>query len=82
VEAKYEREYSASVDPFTAWRLKERERGRAGMALHDRMLYAAGQAVATNSCVAPHVLLPVTLCRLSHCFGKTALPSSVSFKLT
>jgi len=52
VEAKYEREYSASVDPFTAWRLKERERGRAGMALHDRLLYAAGQAVATNSCVA------------------------------
>ena len=103
MEAKYEREYSASVDPFTgrvlnmcgsavrpehltdciidratalalqgawigqhltagspcktslyvtAWRLKERERGRAGMALHDRVLYAAGQAIATNSCVA------------------------------
>ena len=51
-EAKYEREYSASIDPFTAWRLKERERGRAGMALHDRLLYAAGQAVATNSCAS------------------------------
>ena len=54
MEAKYEREYSASIDPFTAWRSKERERGRAAMALHDRMLYAAGQMVATNPC-APRV---------------------------
>jgi hypothetical protein len=53
VEAKYEREYSASIDPFTAWRSKERERGRAAMALHDRMLYAAGQMVATNPCDPP-----------------------------
>ena len=54
MEAKYEREYSASIDPFAAWRSKERERGRAAMAVHDRMLYAAAQMVATNPC-APQV---------------------------
>ena len=50
VEAKYAPEYAASVDPFSAWRTRERERGRASMAAPDRIMFAAGQMIATNKC--------------------------------
>lgn len=50
VEAKFTPEYTASIDPFAAWRAKERERGRASMGVHDRMMFAAGQMIATNKC--------------------------------
>ena len=52
VEAKYAPEYAASVDPFSAWRTRERERGRASLGAHDRIMFAAGQMVATNKCAA------------------------------
>ncbi len=36
VEAKYAASYSASVDPFAAWRARAAEERRASMGMHDR----------------------------------------------
>lgn len=36
MEAKYAASYSASVDPFAAWRAKAADERRAAMGIHDR----------------------------------------------
>lgn len=45
VETKYASMYADKLDPFGAFRSKERESRRAAMALTDRIMYAAGQLV-------------------------------------
>ena len=57
MEAKYAPEYAASIDPFSAWRTRERERGRASMGIHDRIMFAVGQMIATNKCAPLNILV-------------------------
>ena len=45
---KYAAKYSASVDPFAAWRAKAAEERRASMGVHDRLLYSAAQLVSAH----------------------------------
>lgn len=76
---KYAASYSASVDPFAAWRAKAAEERRASMGIHDRCAtHVLGIVLPTHAVAAwEHALLIKRALLSGGDGGSTCLPGNL-----